>query len=65
MNSNLDVCSSGCEAIVDTGTALLIGPPVDITKINAKLYNISKTQGQVNCDDIDEFPSIKTNRLLF
>ncbi|CAF0899524.1 unnamed protein product [Didymodactylos carnosus] len=38
--SNTKVCSSGCYAIADTGTTLIVGPPSQVNKLNALIGGI-------------------------
>ncbi|XP_019401731.1 PREDICTED: embryonic pepsinogen-like [Crocodylus porosus] len=60
VNGKVIACESGCQAIVDTGTAVLAGPSPDISSIRKV---IGATPGQygeynVNCNDIPSLPDI-------
>ncbi|XP_066907773.1 cathepsin D [Halyomorpha halys] len=60
VNNNPVGCSSGCKAVADTGTSLIIGPVADIDKINALIPGIVGPNGVkvVDCDSIDSLPDI-------
>ncbi|XP_074119069.1 chymosin-like [Sminthopsis crassicaudata] len=53
-------CDGGCQAILDTGTSLLVGPSYDISNIQSV---IGATQGQygefdINCSSLSSMPTV-------
>ncbi|XP_074041020.1 uncharacterized protein [Leptinotarsa decemlineata] len=54
-------CHSNCQAIVDTGTSLIIGPKKDIQDIHQMMVAKPTTGGQyvVNCRYISTLPHVK------
>ncbi|XP_025043390.2 pepsin A-like [Pelodiscus sinensis] len=58
MNGQTIACSGGCQAIIDTGTSLLAGPPSDVSNIN---YYIGASNGAVSCSSMSSLPEIIFN----
>ncbi|KAM7165185.1 pepsin A-like [Macrochelys suwanniensis] len=55
MNGQTIACSSGCQAIIDTGTSLLAGPSTGISNINSY---IGASDGTISCSDMSSLPNI-------
>uniref|UniRef100_A0AAY4BSQ3 pepsin A n=1 Tax=Denticeps clupeoides TaxID=299321 RepID=A0AAY4BSQ3_9TELE len=60
INGNVVACNGGCQAIVDTGTALIVGPDSDISNINNIVGATSSNNGEgtVDCSSIGSMPNI-------
>ncbi|CAM5119789.1 unnamed protein product [Eretmochelys imbricata] len=55
MNGETIACSGGCQAIIDTGTSLLAGPPSGVSNINSY---IGTSDGAISCSAMSSLPDI-------
>ncbi|KAM4613771.1 pepsin A-like [Polymixia lowei] len=63
INGNTVACSGQCEAIVDSGTSLIVGPSKDINNINGWVGAYTDQFGNaiVSCSNMDLMPDIVFN----
>uniref|UniRef100_A0A8C4FCD0 pepsin A n=1 Tax=Dicentrarchus labrax TaxID=13489 RepID=A0A8C4FCD0_DICLA len=59
VNGQVVACNGGCQAIVDTGTSLVVGPQSSISNINS-MVGASSQNGDyvVNCNNIAQMPAV-------
>ncbi|KAK2851322.1 hypothetical protein Q5P01_007598 [Channa striata] len=60
INGQTVACSGGCQAIIDTGTSLIVGPTSDISNINSWVGASTDQYGDasVNCQNIQSMPEV-------
>lgn len=60
VGSELTLCKGGCEAIVDTGTSLLVGPVDEVRELQKAIGAVPLIQGEymIPCEKIPSLPSV-------
>ncbi|XP_063338225.1 pepsin A-like [Pelmatolapia mariae] len=62
VNGQVVACYGGCQAIVDTGTSLVVGPQSDIDSISVWMGAFSLNGDYiVNCNDVGQLPDVIFN----
>lgn len=60
VGSELTLCKEGCEAIVDTGTSLLVGPVDEVKELQKAIGAVPLIQGEymIPCEKVSSLPII-------
>lgn len=60
VGSELTLCKGGCEAIVDTGTSLLVGPVEEVKELQKAIGAVPLIQGEymIPCEKVSSLPII-------
>lgn len=60
VGSELTLCKGGCEAIVDTGTSLLVGPVDEVKELQKAIGALPLIQGEymIPCEKVSSLPSV-------
>ncbi|CAH6793387.1 cathepsin D [Phodopus roborovskii] len=58
--NGLTLCKGGCEAIVDTGTSLLVGPVDEVKELQKAIGAVPLIQGEymIPCEKVSSLPSV-------
>ncbi|KAM6161354.1 cathepsin D [Erethizon dorsatum] len=60
VGNGLNLCKGGCEAIVDTGTSLLVGPVDEVKELQKAIGAVPLIQGEymIPCEKVSSLPSV-------
>lgn len=60
VGSGLTLCKGGCEAIVDTGTSLLVGPVDEVKELQKAIGAVPLIQGEymIPCEKVSSLPTV-------
>uniref|UniRef100_A0A8I3N9F5 Cathepsin D n=2 Tax=Canis lupus familiaris TaxID=9615 RepID=A0A8I3N9F5_CANLF len=60
VGSSLTLCKGGCEAIVDTGTSLIVGPVDEVRELQKAIGAVPLIQGEymIPCEKVSTLPDV-------
>ncbi|KAG8513859.1 Cathepsin D [Galemys pyrenaicus] len=60
VGSGLTLCKGGCEAIVDTGTSLVVGPVAEVSELQKAIGALPLIQGEymIPCEKVSSLPAV-------
>ncbi|XP_036171705.1 cathepsin D [Myotis myotis] len=60
VGSGLTLCKEGCEAIVDTGTSLIVGPVDEVRELQKAIGAVPLIQGEymIPCEKVSSLPEV-------
>ncbi|XP_058160915.1 cathepsin D [Dasypus novemcinctus] len=60
VGDGLTLCKQGCEAIVDTGTSLMVGPVAEVRELQKAIGAVPLIQGEymISCEKVASLPPI-------
>nr|BAE31329.1 unnamed protein product [Mus musculus] len=60
VGNELTLCKGGCEAIVDTGTSLLVGPVEEVKELQKAIGAVPLIQGEymIPCEKVSSLPTV-------
>ncbi|XP_059254452.1 cathepsin D [Mustela nigripes] len=60
VGSSLTLCKGGCEAIVDTGTSLIVGPVDEVRELQKAIGAVPLIQGEymIPCEKVSTLPEV-------
>lgn len=60
MGNSLTLCKAGCEAIVDTGTSLVVGPVEEVRALQKAIGAVPLIQGEymIPCEKVSSLPEV-------
>uniref|UniRef100_A0A670J282 Peptidase A1 domain-containing protein n=1 Tax=Podarcis muralis TaxID=64176 RepID=A0A670J282_PODMU len=58
VNSKKIACRDGCQAVLDTGTSLLLGPKSEINQIQQAIGKVRLTFHSFNCRNLRKMPNV-------
>lgn len=60
VGNSLTLCKAGCEAIMDTGTSLIVGPVAEVRELQKAIGAVPLIQGEymIPCEKVSSLPEV-------